>query len=423
MYNAMKTTATFTIDATSAKSSTTPFSEFSNKITTTYVTNRSFAASEWQAICLPFDLDEDELKATFGNDVELAEYTSLSGTTLNFTPQEKLALHAGVPYLIKPSKAVTNPTFTDVVLSIQQPKTIKLNDTDEISFTGTFFQTTTSTDGTVSIVSNGNATENTESNVIGVSAYIVKPVGTTVNINLGEVVIENLEFDVNKGSASAEKVGGTYNIQLKNRGLLYADGWCTICLPFTIKKENFEAKIGYDTKLRELARMQGSSFDFEKPADKSLKAGVPYLIMIDTPAAPETTVNLDNFTFESTKLEAAEGTSVSPKTGYAFVGLLQATTLATDGTQLFMGANSKLLIPNTSNKLSGGKGYFQVPSKTANAKVMIDGIETTAVEQIKGSDHLQRDNKVYNLNGQVVGTKLQDMPKGVYIINGKKIAK
>lgn len=422
-YDAMKTKATCTIDATSANTSTTPFSNFSNKITTTYVTNRSFAASEWQAICLPFDLDEDELKATFGNGVELAEYTSLSGTTLNFTPQEKLALHAGVPYLIKPSQAVNNPTFEDVVLSIQQPKTIKLNDADEISFTGSFFQTATSTDGTISIVSNGNATENTESNVIGVSAYIVKPAGTTVSINLGEVVIEDLVFDVNNGSASAEKVGGTYNIKLKNRGLLYADGWCTICLPFTITKKNFETAIGYKTKLRELANIQGSSFDFEKPADKSLKAGVPYLIMIDTPSAPETTVSLDGITFESTKLEAAEGTSVSPKTGYTFVGILQATTLANDGTQLFMGANSKLLIPSTNNPLSGGKGYFQVPSKTANAKVMIDGIETTAVEQIKGSDYLQRDNKVYNLNGQVVGTKLQDMPKGVYIINGKKIAK
>lgn len=423
MYNAMKTTATCTIDATSANTSTTPFSEFSNKITTTYVTNRSFAASEWQAICLPFDLDEDELKATFGNDVELAEYTSLSGTTLNFTPQEKLALHAGVPYLIKPSQAVENPTFTDVVLSIQQPKTIKLNDTDEISFCGTFFQTATSTDGTISIVSNGNATENDESNVIGVSAYIVKPAGTTVNINLGEVVIEDLVFDVNNGSVSADKLNGTYNIQLKNRGKLYADGWCTICLPFTITKKDFEAAIGYETKLRELSSIKGTSFEFGKVADKTMHAGVPYLIMIDTPSAPETTVSLDGITFSNTKLEATEGTSVSPKEGYAFVGILQATTLANDGTQLFMGADSKLLIPNTSNALSGGKGYFQVPSKTANAKVMIDGIETTAVEQIKGSDYFQRDNKVYNLNGQVVGTKLQDMPKGVYIINGKKIAK
>lgn len=425
MYNAMKTTATCTIDATSSNTSTTPFSEFSNKITATNVINRSFVANEWQAICLPFDFDGDELKATFGTGVELAEYTLLNGTTMTFTPQDKLALHAGVPYLIKPSQAVQNPDFGDVVLSIQQPKTIKLSETDEISFVGTFFKTTTGT-GT-SIISNGAVAENATDNVIGISAYIVKPAGTEVTINILNKEVAELSIDMtatDNATTMNDKVGGTYNIQLKNRGKLYADGWCTICLPFTITKKNFEAAIGYKTKLRELASIQGSSFKFDKLADtnKTMEAGVPYLIMIDN-TDTNITKDLGSVTFNNTKLEATEGTSVSPKTGYAFVGILQATTLANDGTQLFMGADSKLLIPNTSNKLSGGKGYFQVPSKTANAKVMIDGIETTAVEQIKGSDYLQRDNKVYNLNGQVVGTKLQDMPKGVYIINGKKIAK
>lgn len=139
---------------------------------------------------------------------------------------------------------------------------------------------------------------------------------------MGEVVIEDLTFDVNDGAASEEKVGGTYNITLKNRGKLYADGWCTICLPFTITKKNFEAKIGPDTKLRGLASIQGTSFIFDKVDDKTLHAGVPYLIMIDTPNTTETTVNLDDFTFENTKLETKEGASVSPKEGYAFVGIL-----------------------------------------------------------------------------------------------------
>lgn len=424
-YNAMKSTAACTIDASLENTSTTPFSNFSNKITATNVINRSFVANEWQAICLPFNLDGDELKATFGTGVELAEYTLLNGTTMTFTPQDKLALHAGVPYLIKPSQAVQNPDFGDVVLSIQRPKTIKLSETDKISFVGTFFKTTTGT-GT-SIISNGAVAENATDNVIGISAYIVKPAGTEVTINILNKEVAKLSIDMtatDNATTMKDKLGGTYNITLANRGNLYADGWCTICLPFTITKKNFEAAIGYKTKLRELASIQGSSFKFDKLADtnKTMEAGMPYLIMIDN-TDTNITKDLGSVTFNNTKLEAYEGTSVSPKEGYAFVGILQATTLANDGTQLFMGADSKLLIPNTNSPLNGGKGYFQVPSKTANAKVMIDGIETTAVEQIKGSDYAERDNKVYNLNGQVVGTKLQDMPKGVYIINGKKIAK
>ena len=422
----MKSSSSYTLDAESTNTSPTPFSEYSNKITPTNVINRSFVANEWQAICLPFDLDEDELKGTFGTGVELAEYTLLNGTAMTFTPQDKLALHAGVPYLIKPSLAVENPDFGDVVLSIQQPKTIKLSETDEISFVGTFFKTTT---GGVSIINNGAVTENTTDNVIGVSAYIVKPAGTEVTINILGKEIAELSIDMNatdNATTLNDKVGGTYNITLANRGNLYADGWCTICLPFTITKKDFEGKIGYDTKLRELSAINGSSFEFGKVDDKTMKAGVPYLIMIDN-TDTSITKDLGTVTFTNTKLETAEGTSVSPKDGYAFVGILQATDLKTDGTDLFLGGTGdKLLIPIPSDKtLSGGKAYFQVPSKDigTNAKVNIDGVETSAIEALHNDILLNTDNKVYNLNGQMVGTDIENMPKGIYIYKGKKIIK
>ena len=402
---------------------------YRNKYADVTVTNRTFYADKWNSVCFPFSISATQLANVFGSGYELKEFSGVSSDgTMQFTTPADNAIISERPYLLRfTGSNLTTLTFSNVVIS-GKPSNNPLNNgytvsyDENKSFVGNIFQYSVGTDVYI-IDGDGNVVKNTSNDLIGSNAYIVSTTGTDVKINLGEVVIEDLVFDVNNGSASAEKVGGTYNITLANRGNLYADGWCTICLPFTITKKNFQAAIGYKTKLRELASIQGSSFNFGEVAEKTLKAGVPYLIMIDTPSAPETTVSLDGITFENTKLEAYKGTSVSPQTGYAFVGILQATTLANDGTQLFMGADSKLLIPNTSNALSGGKGYFQVPSKTANAKVMIDGIETTAVEQIKGSDYAERDNKVYNLNGQVVGTKLQDMPKGVYIINGKKIAK
>ena len=402
---------------------------YRNKYADVTVTNRTFYADKWNSVCFPFSISATQLANVFGSGYELKEFSGVSSDgTMQFTTPADNAIISERPYLLRfTGSNLTTLTFSNVVIS-GKPSNNPLNNgytvsyDENKSFVGNIFQYSVGTDVYI-IDGDGNVVKNTSNDLIGSNAYIVSTTGTDVKINLGEVVIEDLVFDVNNGSASAEKVGGTYNITLANRGNLYADGWCTICLPFTITKKNFQAAIGYKTKLRELASIQGSSFNFGEVAEKTLKAGVPYLIMIDTPSAPETTVSLDGITFENTKLEAYKGTSVSPQTGYAFVGILQATTLANDGTQLFMAADSKLLIPNTSNALSGGKGYFQVPSKTANAKVMIDGIETTAVEQIKGSDYAERDNKVYNLNGQVVGTKLQDMPKCVYIINGKKIAK
>ncbi len=157
-----------------------------------------------------------------------------------------------------------------------------------------------------------------------------------------------------------------------------------------------------------------------------MKAGVPYLIMIDN-TDTSITKDLGSVSFSNIKLEAIEGTSVSHKEGYAFVGILQATDLKTDGTDLFLGGTGdKLLIPIPSDKtLSGGKAYFQVPSKEigTNAKVNIDGVETSVIETLHNDILLNTDNKVYNLNGQMVGTDIENMPKGIYIYKGKKIIK
>ncbi|MBO5616026.1 MAG: CotH kinase family protein [Prevotella sp.] len=410
---------------------------YRNKYADVTVTNRTFYADKWNSVCFPFSISATQLTNVFGNGYELKEFSGVSSDgTMQFTTPADNAIISERPYLLRfTGSDLTTLTFNDVVIS-GKPSNNPLNNgytvsyDESKSFVGNIFQYSVGTDVYL-IDGDGNVVRNTSDNLIGSNAYIVSTTGTDVKINLGEVVIENLEFDVNNGSTLAEKVGGTYNIQLKNRGLLYADGWCTICLPFTITKKNFEAAIGdYETKLRELASIQGSSFNFDKLADtnKTMEAGVPYLIMIDTPSAPETTVSLDGITFENTKLEATTGTSISPKEGYAFVGILEAKQLAKNGTELFMGANSELYKPSsTSGKLGGGRAYFKIPSKanTSGAKisVTIDGIVTSIEEQIKNAVE-PKDSRVFNLNGQKINSSnLLSLPRGIYIINGKKVMK
>lgn len=45
---------------------------------------------------------------------------------------------------------------------------------------------------------------------------------------------------------------------------------------------------------------------------------------------------------------------------------------------------------------------------------------TTGIQQV---EHVQKalQGKVYNLNGQLVGTSTEGLTKGVYIVNGKKV--
>ena len=43
------------------------------------------------------------------------------------------------------------------------------------------------------------------------------------------------------------------------------------------------------------------------------------------------------------------------------------------------------------------------------------------IKKIETADQKSVDNRVYNLNGQYVGTTLNGLSKGVYIVNGKKV--
>lgn len=51
-----------------------------------------------------------------------------------------------------------------------------------------------------------------------------------------------------------------------------------------------------------------------------------------------------------------------------------------------------------------------------------NGNETTAIDKLDGEElpSIYDDDKVYNMAGQYVGKSLDSLPKGIYIMNGKK---
>ena len=69
--------------------------------------------------------------------------------------------------------------------------------------------------------------------------------------------------------------------------------------------------------------------------------------------------------------------------------------------------------------------YFHIENPPAGAKLMLVdnfGEEITSIDGIDASEFIQIGG-IYNLNGQMVGTNLQALPRGVYIVNGKKVMK
>ena len=51
------------------------------------------------------------------------------------------------------------------------------------------------------------------------------------------------------------------------------------------------------------------------------------------------------------------------------------------------------------------------------------GNEITSVEGIDADSFIQTTGRIYNLNGQQVGNDLKSLPRGIYIVNGKKVMK
>jgi len=97
---------------------------------------RSITPGMYNTICLPFDVAKAQLKAVFGSDVELLKMSAatLSGNelNLNFADAVEGGIYRGTPYLIKTSKAVVNPVFTEVEIKAEEGDATSGDDADFI---------------------------------------------------------------------------------------------------------------------------------------------------------------------------------------------------------------------------------------------------------------------------------------------------
>lgn len=108
--------------------------------------NRTLSKDYWNTFCLPFNVNKDSVKLLL-NYPELKEFSGkVDGTTMKFIDAKEIK--AGIPYIIKPSKDVVNPTFHNVIVTEIEPKIITDNQSKNYSFIGTYSPTDLKTDGT-----------------------------------------------------------------------------------------------------------------------------------------------------------------------------------------------------------------------------------------------------------------------------------
>lgn len=201
------------------------------------------------------------------------------------------------------------------------------------------------------------------------------------------------------------------DVQLK-RSLTPAQ-WNTFCVPFTISENVIAEKFGAGTKVYTFGSMNGNVMNFV--ASTTIEAGKPYIVK------PTKEVVDPIFT----GVNIVENDPVkSGADGFFMQGTYGAKTdLTTDGTNLFLGDGNKFYKPSgtTTAKMKGMRAFFIVPQGTnfAALRANIDGA-TTSIDELTTVVEQPTDNRIYNLQGQFVGTSFEGL-HGVYVQNGKKV--
>ena len=188
---------------------------------------------------------------------------------------------------------------------------------------------------------------------------------------------------------------------------LEANIWNTFCVPFGFKVEN-SALAG--AKVKEFDKIEGTTM-YMKDATYVLP-GRPYLVM---PAETD----IVNPTFSAVAIYDEAATKVGNDT-YALIGTYSPKTISEDNIY-GVKANGAIAKGKKDTTIKGLRAYFII-NNGIGAKINFGDDETTGIENIVTPTAISN-QKVYNLNGQYVGNDLKAMPKGIYIVNGKKVIK
>lgn len=233
----------------------------------------------------------------------------------------------------------------------------------------------------------------------------------------------------------------------------YRNYWNAICLPYSINRRQIEDVFGDGTMVVLMKNIDTSTKKvmFIEHVNQDIIAGYPYLIF---PTSKDDNVKTDHSEINGITTRATFGEANSPiftvgtdSTTYTD-GKMQSDALVFKGTFTnstlnegsYVVTNKGVLsrIPNDVMKIKPYRSYIYFNRETAGAKAIslqnmnVNGFEneednTTGIENLLfESGILTHSADVYSIDGQLVRSKalnLNGLPKGVYIVNGKKYVK
>ena len=217
-----------------------------------------------------------------------------------------------------------------------------------------------------------------------------------------------------------------------DRSFIADGGWYTICLPFSLTEDDIKKQF-------KGAEFQG--FDGVDQQDKTInlkfikvtttKAGKPYLIK------PIKDITAADLTFINKQIEQTTPVDVSymlesdANKTFTFKGVFSPFTadseeLADKNIKFLSGEKGlDLVSPNGTGTMKCYRAYFVFPGKKGivetEAKIT-NHDEATAVQPVKRQE-AETEHVVFSISGQKMGKvkNASQLPKGVYIINKKRI--
>lgn len=439
-FNAKNATATTTITATYA-GTTEAYKGLTASYTLTYKRDPSLAytsikelkdnATNGEEVTL--NLTYAKVLAVKGNNVYIRDNQGAicfyntgikfaNNDDVNGTIKGEFTIYKGLPEL----KGTTNTNATGLTITAGKPATPKDlttgNFADYTCDLVSIKKGTAGKDGTNTIVMNSSAkfaqffdkfstsfANPYEDAVVDVTGIVI-PYQENVTDPITYEICPLNKYDIIYHFDEAENnaVGDAADVKVQLTRTLSEEYWNTFCVPFSMTAEQIKTTFGEGTKVTEYASTEGTTLNFTEAT--AITAGVPYLIK---PATTTATPAIEGVTI-------AAGDAQEKGSTYKFIGIYSPKALATNGTELFIGTDSKLYSPaEGKNTINGMRAYLNVPTGTEGARLNILGEMVTAIDgvSLNGNDEV----KVFNLKGQRVGNTTKGLAKGIYVVNGKKM--
>lgn len=243
------------------------------------------------------------------------------------------------------------------------------------------------------------------------------------------------------------------NAEVKLNRKFYKNYWNAICLPYSINRRQIEKVFGDGTMVVLMKNIDTSKKKvmFIEHVNQDIIAGYPYLIF---PTKKDDNVKTDHSEINGITTRATFGEADSPiftvgTDGTTYTdGKMQSDALVFKGTFTnaklnegsYVVTNKGVLsrIPKDEMPIKPYRSYIYFNRETAGAKAIslqnmnVNGFEneednTTGIENLLfESGILTHSADVYSIDGQLVRSKalnFNGLPKGVYIVNGKKYVK